>query len=162
MSPIPIEKMEGPDLLAADYKKHGITSKLLAEIHKAELGKKKTITVKLKGALDRKRLPKWCKVIATTGLTTYDKKDGVYYGDGETLLAIDVEALAIQQKARQDAQRNLGLTVDKLEVGGPGGGPIPVMNYDELNAEIIELAKEVVKKYARTRNKHKPVSAAGS
>ena len=159
---IPINDLEGPDLLKADYKKEKITSKILAQIHKAELSKKKTITIKLKGAVDSKKLPKWCQVITTSGLTTYDKKGAAYYGDGETLLAIDIEALGIQQKARQDAQRNIGLTVDKLELGGPGGGPIPVMNYDELNAELIEIAKEVVKKYARTRNSHKPVSPSGS
>ena len=159
---IPINDLEGPDLLKADYKREKITSKILAQIHKAELSKKKTVTIKLKGAVNAKKLPKWCQVITTSGLTTYDKKDGVYYGDGETLIAIDLEALGIQQKARQDAQRNLGLTVEKLEVGGPGGGPIPVMNYDELNAELISIAKEVAKKYARTRNKHKPVSPASS
>lgn len=159
--PIPIADMEGPNLLARDYGKESITSRVLAKIHHGELYKKKTETVKLKGALKKKDLPKWCKVIAVTGLIVYDKKRNMHFGDGETLLAIDLEALGIQQKARQDAQRNLGLTVDKLEVGGPGGGPIPLMNYDELNEEIIAIAKEVVKKYARTRNKHKPVSSAG-
>lgn len=158
---VSIEKMNSPDLLAQDYKKNAITSRVLAKLHKGELTKKKTITVKLKGAVNDKDLPKWCKVIAITGLTTYDKEGEACHGDGETLLAIDVEALDIQQKARQDAQRNLGLTKDKLEVAGPDGGPIEVVNVDTLTEETKAIAKEIAKKYARTR-KHKSISPTSS
>ena len=131
MSPIPIEKMEGSDLLARDYKKEGITSRILAKIHKAELSKKKTIIIKLKGVLKKKQLPKWCKVIGVTGITTY--LGGVHYGDGETLLAIDVEALGIQQKARQDAQTNLRLLpAEKTGLEFPGEITLSVVYDDKL------------------------------
>lgn len=158
---VSIENMNSPDLLAQDYKKNAITSRVLAKLHKGELTKKKTITVKLKGALNEKDLPKWCKVIAITGLTTYDKESNAYYGDGETLLGINVDALDIQQNARRDAQKGLGLTVDKLEVAGPDGGPIEVVNVSSLTKETKAIAKEVAKKYARTR-KHKSISPTSS
>jgi len=160
---VSVEKMNSPDLHRQHCNKEGITSRLLAKLKKGELSKKKTETKKLKGAVNKKYLPKCCKVIATSGLITYDKKGKAYYGDGETLLAIEVEALDIQQRARQDCERGLGLTVDKLEVAGPDGGPIPVVNVNELSEEIRAIVKEVTKKYARELSKHnKPVNSTSS
>lgn len=159
--PVSVEKMNSPDVHRQDCNKEGITSRLLAKVLKAELFKKKTITTKLKGAVNKKNLPKWCKVITTSGLITYDKKGGVHYGDGETLLAMDVDALDIQQNARRDAQKGLGLTVDKLEVAGPDGGPIEVLNVNTLTEETKAIAKQIAKEYARTR-KHKSISPTGS
>jgi len=127
---VSVEDMNKPDILAQDYEKVGITSKLLAKKHKEELE-------------------------AHEVKATYDKYRAHFKYSKQLI------AWPIRQKARQDAQKNLGLTVDKLEVAGPDGGPIQVLNVNELDKEVIEIAKEVVKKYGKSR-KHKPISSPGS
>lgn len=82
---VSVEDLNKPDILAEDYKKVGITSKLLARKHKEELE-------------------------AHEVRATYDK-DKAHFKYSKQLVA-----WPIRQKARQDAQKNLGLVQDKLHV----------------------------------------------
>ena len=83
--PVSVEDMNKPDILAEDYSKVGITSKVLAKKHKEELEATEI----------------------RTAFSPYTKK----FRYSKALVA-----WPIRQKARQDAQKNLGLVQDSLHV----------------------------------------------
>lgn len=87
----------------------GITVKALAKELKQSLKSKEIKVIKIKGALLQKDLPKGFKLIGTSGVLSYAKEGEEIYGDGETLIRYDPEALGIRQNARIDAQKLLNM-----------------------------------------------------
>jgi hypothetical protein len=69
---------------------------------------KETIFQKLKGAVLEARLPDGHRIAATSG-TVITTKDGQVYGDGDTLLEIEVENYAVQVKSLDMALKMKGL-----------------------------------------------------
>ncbi len=134
--------------------KHGITLDELARRLRQDLDRKETKILKVKGAvfdwaeylereaarLNGQDLPapaveKAYRILASSS--------------DETVIAIDVDAISTQVEAREDAQKLLGLYRERLELSGPGGGPIP---YDEIPAEERELLLAVTRDYERRLN----------
>ena len=108
--------------------KHGVTVDYLIKKGKKLLGAKKTVFQKVKGDLDN-RYKKRSKVVA--------KAKGSLLAPGETIVAINTDDLAIQQK-QEDMFYKLG-------------GHYPSEKHDhtvnigmELTEEEAELAREAV------------------
>ncbi len=64
-------------------------------------------------------------------------------------MAVNFDCLDVQVRAREDAQKLLGLYRERLELSGPGGGPIP---YDDIPQDERELLLAVTKDYERRLN----------
>jgi hypothetical protein len=69
---------------------------------------KETVFQKLKGAVLQSNLPEGHRAVATSG-TVIQTKDGQAFGDGETLLEIDVANYGVQIKATEMALKVKGL-----------------------------------------------------
>jgi hypothetical protein len=79
---------------------------------------KETVFQKLKGAVLQANLPDGHRIAATSG-TVITTKDGGVYGDGDSLLEIDVENYAVQVKSLDMALKMKGLYApEKHEHGG--------------------------------------------
>ena len=87
---------------------HGITVDYLIKKLKRELNAKETKIIKIKGAVKQEDLPKGFKVIGTSGHLSYDKEGAEVFGDGETVIRYDPQALGIRQKGRMDAHKLRG------------------------------------------------------
>lgn len=79
---------------------------------------RETVFQKLKGAVLQSTLPEGHRVVASSG-TVITTKDGDLYGDGDTLIEIDVQALGVQVKATDMALKVKGLyAAEKVEHSG--------------------------------------------
>ena len=87
----------------------GITERALAKQLKRELKAKESRRVKVKGAVSPEALPRGRRLILTSGKIVLDKDGNEVSGDGETVVEWDEVAWDVQQRARMDAQKLLGL-----------------------------------------------------
>ena len=134
--------------------KHGITLDELARRLRRDLDRKETKIIKVKGSIFD-----WAEYLereaarlngADPPAPAVEKPYRVLASSSdETVIAIDVDAIGTQVEAREDAQKLLGLYRERLELSGPGGGPIP---YDEIPAEERELLLAVTRDYERRLN----------
>jgi hypothetical protein len=134
--------------------KHGITLDELARRLRRDLDRKETKIVKVKGAVFD-----WAEYLEREAARlngqdlpapAAEKPYRVLASSAEeTVIAIDVDSVGTQVEAREDAQKLLGLYRERLELSGPGGGPIP---YDEIPAEERELLLAVTRDYERRLN----------
>lgn len=134
--------------------KHGITLDELARRLRRDLDRKETKILKVKGAIFD-----WAEYLEREAaklrgedlqaLAVEKPYRVLASSSDETVIAIDVDAISTQVEAREDAQKLLGLYRDRLELSGPGGGPIP---YDEIPAEERELLLAVTRDYERRLN----------
>lgn len=105
--------------------KRGITADLLAGKLKKELDAQKTVFQKVKGSPND--LPNGVKLITTTGFLEF-KENGDWLSDGESLIAINVDDLSIQQRGRMDAHKlRNDYPAEKREIMGKNGRPIEVL-----------------------------------
>lgn len=142
------------DLMRKDLEAEGITTKLLASRLRRDLDRKETKIIKVKGAVFD-----WAEYLEREAARLQGKdqpapaEEKAYRilasSSDETVIAIDVDAISTQVEAREDAQKLLGLYKERLELSGPGGGPIP---YDEIPAEERELLLAVTRDYERRLN----------
>jgi hypothetical protein len=103
---MPIGEVVGGRVFEAE----GITPELLAKQLVEELNATVTKTAKLKGQV-QDNLPDGYRIIAET--------------EDETLVQWEERAWTVQQPARMDAQKLLGLyPAERRELTGPDGGPI--------------------------------------
>jgi hypothetical protein len=70
---------------------------------------KETQRIKLKGAVKQEGLPEGRRVVATSGTLAFDKEGGEVFGDGDTVIEWDEEALGIQQRYVEMAAKVLSL-----------------------------------------------------
>lgn len=134
--------------------KHGITLDELARRLRQDLDRKETKILKVKGAIFD-----WAEYLEreTAKLRGEDlpapaveKPYRVLASSSdETVIAIDVDSIGTQVEAREDAQKLLGLYKERLELSGPGGGPL---SYDDIPAEERELLLAVARDYERRLN----------
>lgn len=134
--------------------KHGITLDELARRLRQDLDRKETKILKVKGAVFN-----WAEYLEREAARlngqdlpapAVEKAYRILASSSdETVIAIDVDAISTQVEAREDAQKLLGLYKERLELSGPGGGPIP---YDEIPAEERELLLAVTRDYERRLN----------
>ena len=133
---------------------HGITLDELARRLRRDLDRKETKILKVKGAVFN-----WAEYLEREAARlngqdlpapAAEKPYRVLASSAEeTVIAIDVDSVGTQVEAREDAQKLLGLYRERLELSGPGGGPIP---YDEIPAEERELLLAVTRDYERRLN----------
>ena len=106
-------KKEAVEKLLSGYSRAlmeaGITERALAKQLKRELKAKESRRVKIKGAVSPEALPRGRRLILTSGKTVLDKDGNEVSGDGETVVEWDEVAWDVQQRARMDAQKLLGL-----------------------------------------------------
>lgn len=128
----------------------GVTENYLAKRLKKELNSKETKTIKFKGALDEERLPKTAsgktrrgyRIVSTSGFLSYAKDGGMIFGDGDTVIEIDMINWTVSQKARMDAHKLRGdYPAQKHEHSGPEGAPIAVAQ--EISKEDRELLRNI-------------------
>lgn len=134
--------------------KHGITLDELARRLRQDLDRKETKILKVKGAIFD-----WAEYLEREAARMQGKDQSAPAAEkpyrvlasssDETVIAIDVDSIGTQVEAREDAQKLLGLYRERLELSGPGGGPIP---YDEIPAEERELLLAVTRDYERRLN----------
>lgn len=134
--------------------KHGITLDELARRLRQDLDRKETKILKVKGAVFD-----WAEYLEREAARMQGKDQSAPAAEKpyrvlassaeETVIAIDVDSVGTQVEAREDAQKLLGLYRERLELSGPGGGPIP---YDEIPAEERELLLAVTRDYERRLN----------
>lgn len=134
--------------------KHGITLDELARRLRRDLDRKETKILKVKGAVFD-----WAEYLEREAARMQGKDQSAPAAEKpyrvlassaeETVIAIDVDSVGTQVEAREDAQKLLGLYRERLELSGPGGGPIP---YDEIPAEERELLLAVTRDYERRLN----------
>jgi len=134
--------------------KHGITLDELARRLRRDLDRKETKILKVKGAVFD-----WAEYLEREAarlngedlqaLAVEKPYRVLASSSDETVIAIDVDSIGTQVEAREDAQKLLGLYRERLELSGPGGGPIP---YDEIPAEERELLLAVTRDYERRLN----------
>jgi len=78
----------------------------------------------MKGAVDKEQLPVNVNILATTGKIETDE-DGEHYGSGDTLLAIEVDAIETQRRSLDMAIKVKGVyAAEKREHTGPDGEPL--------------------------------------
>lgn len=133
---------------------HGITLDELARRLRRDLDRKETKIIKVKGAVFD-----WAEYLEREAAKLRGEaqpapaEEKAYRilasSSDETVIAIDVDAISTQVEAREDAQKLLGLYKERLEISGPGGGPI---SYDEIPAEERELLLAVTRDYERRLN----------
>jgi len=134
--------------------RHGITLDELARRLRRDLDRKETKILKVKGAVFD-----WAEYLEREAARLNGQDLPAPAGEkpyrvlasssDETVIAIDVDSVGTQVEAREDAQKLLGLYRERLELSGPGGGPIP---YDEIPAEERELLLAVTRDYERRLN----------
>lgn len=134
--------------------RHGITLDELARRLRRDLDRKETKILKVKGAVFD-----WAEYLEREAARMQGKDQSAPAAEKpyrvlassaeETVIAIDVDSVGTQVEAREDAQKLLGLYRERLELSGPGGGPIP---YDEIPAEERELLLAVARDYERRLN----------
>jgi hypothetical protein len=111
----------------------GITAEKLAKLAKAELNAKITKTVKVKGAIGGRKLPRGYKEVVSTGIIE-ESEDGNFFGTGDTLIESRETNWTIRQKARMDIHKLRGdYPADKHEVK---------FNEESLNAVFKGLPEE--------------------
>jgi hypothetical protein len=105
---------------------------------------KQTVHLKLRGAVLPGSLPEGCRIIATTGTVNVVKGDGENrraYGDGDTILGIDVPALDVQIKALDLALRVKGLySAERVE---HSGAIVSVTGLSEEDRALMRKAVDV-------------------
>ena len=134
--------------------KHGITLDELARRLRRDLDRKETKIIKVKGSIFD-----WAEYLEREAARlngqdlpapAVEKAYRILASSSdETVIAIDVDAISTQVEAREDAQKLLGLYRERLELSGPGGGPIP---YDDIPQDERELLLAVTKDYERRLN----------
>lgn len=134
--------------------KHGITLDELARRLRQDLDRKETKILKVKGAIFD-----WAEYLEREAAKlrgedlqapAVEKPYRVLASSSdETVIAIDVDSIGTQVEAREDAQKLLGLYKERLELSGPGGGPL---SYDDIPAEERELLLAVARDYERRLN----------
>jgi hypothetical protein len=142
------------DLMRRDLEAEGITTKLLASRLRRDLDRKETKIIKVKGAIFD-----WAEYLEREAAKlrgedfqapAVEKPYRVLASSSdETIIAIDVDAIGTQVEAREDAQKLMGLYKERLELSGPGGGPL---SYDDIPAEERELLLAVARDYERRLN----------
>ncbi len=108
--------------------------------HSELLETHKSVFHKIKGQINGE-LPEGVQIIATSNKMAIAGRgeDAVEYDDGETLLAINVADPEIQRKALDMAYKVKGTyAAEKREMGGPGGGPIPLTSFPPEPKSIEE------------------------
>lgn len=79
--------------------------------------------VKIKGAVNADKLPEGSEIIVTSGLLVQNDESD-FFSDGETLIAIDVEAIETQRKSLDMALKVKGLNAPvKHQVGADPDNP---------------------------------------
>ena len=112
--------------------------------HSELLETHKTVFQKVKGKVNNTTLPEGVRIITESDrmATTGHGEDAMPYDDGETLLAINVADPEIQRKALDMAYKVKGTyAAEKREMGGPGGGPIPLTSFPPEPKSIEEWEK---------------------
>lgn len=127
----------------------GVDMVRIAKLIVRDMDRKKTKIVRIKGRLLEGE---------PNPLKTYVPLNNVPYrivarSDSETVIAVEVEALDIQADARKDAARLLGLYTDRLELSGPGGGPL---TYDSIPPEEREILLTISRAYEKEINRKGP------
>ena len=100
--------------------------------HSELLETQRTVFQKVKGKVNSTDLPEGVRIITESDrmLMSGRGEDAEPYDDGETLLAINVADPEIQRKALDMAYKVKGTyAAEKREMGGPGGGPIPLTSF---------------------------------
>jgi hypothetical protein len=102
---------------------------------------KETVFQKLKGAVLQSSLPDRHRVVATSG-TIIQTKDGDVYGNGDTLLEIDVQNYAVQVKSLDMALKIKGVYApEKHEHSGEVGTRLQLTDEDrKLGQQIVQAA----------------------
>jgi hypothetical protein len=99
---------------------------------------KETKFERLKGAVLQSSLPEGYKVVASSG-TIITTKDGEVYGNGDTLLAIDVQALETQRRTLDMVLKMKGLYAP--EKHEHSGGVATLVQFSEQDRK---LARQVI------------------
>jgi hypothetical protein len=111
---------------------------------------KETVFQKLRGAVPESRLPDGHRIAATSG-TVVTTKDGQVYGDGDTLLEIDVENYAVQVKATDMALKVKGIY--EAERDEHSGAVVTVLQLTDQDRALMRQAIDAsIKKTVEARN----------
>ena len=86
----------------------GLSENTLTLKHINLLEAEETKLIKIKGAVTPGDLPPNCQLITTTGLTI-EGDDGDFYSAGESIIAINMQALGIQAKALDMGLKRRGM-----------------------------------------------------
>lgn len=96
---------------------------------------KQTKFIKIKGAVSAKNLPAGCELITTAG-AVFETKDGMIFGEGESLLAINTDSIETQRRSLDMALKIRGAYApDEVKVSGL-----------ENLADKIQMARARIKK----------------
>ena len=96
----------------------GLTESVLKQKLVSLMSAKETKLIKLKGDIIEEDLPDNCTIIAKTSQTKRAGKNAVAYKEEHTLIAVNREALGIQQKSLDMGMRHKGMYKDELIITG--------------------------------------------
>lgn len=103
---------------------HGLSENTLKLKLISLLDANETKFIKVKGYINKNDLPEGSKSFGTSGLILKDK-DGLSFGDGETLIGVKIKAIETQRKSLDMAFKIKGMNApEKHEHTGKNGGPI--------------------------------------
>lgn len=106
------------------------------------LDAKETRFEKVKGAVLQGSLPECCRVLTTSG-TIVTAKDGQAYGDGDTLIAIDVVALETQRRTLDMALKMKGLYAPEKVAHRGIATPLQFTEEDRrLARELVAIGRQ--------------------
>lgn len=100
---------------------------------------KETKFMKIKGYISSESLPDGARAMGTSGVIKQDK-DGEFFADGDTLIAIDVDAVEIQRKTLDMALKVRGMYAPEKHEIQHG---FEKLSDEELDAQIKALSEEV-------------------
>ena len=112
-----VRKLEG--LIAQWFDEVGLSHNAIKRKVHSLMSAKETKIIKAKGAVHQDDLAEGFQVVGTTGSLSFGKKGEEIYGDGDTIIRYDPDALGIQTKATELAARVQGaISTEKLDVSG--------------------------------------------
>lgn len=134
MSQDDIEDALVEDLLSPfkdSLRKGGIDDDYLLKQLKKEFRAKKRVTIKVRGAVDPKSLPRGWRVVATSGLVLYDEENEKPFSTGETILEYREHRIGVSQNARMDVHKLRGdYPAEKVQLD-------PSEGFSSLVKEVI-------------------------
>jgi hypothetical protein len=120
---------------------HGLSENSLKIKLISLLNAKETKFLKVKGAIKQENLAPGCIVLGTSG-EIETTKDGISFGDGDTLIAVETEAIETQRKTLETAMKFKGMFREDNIQKGQGHAVIRISRTGGVETATVAQGEE--------------------